>query len=338
MIRLSATTLRLLATLTCFRILNFEVQKQFKMQNRTKNWTASQIPPRNNGLALITGSTEGIGYEDALALSSAGWTVIMTGRNAQKGVESIAKIHQTNPKAKVSFEKIDLAELSSIKALASRMISKGHAIDLLINNAGVMTPPKRLETADGFELQFGTNHIGHFALTAQLLPLLRKSPAARVVTVSSIANREGIINFDDLQSKSSYAPGKAYSQSKLANLMFALELQRQSEMHGWGITSIASHPGVSRTNLLISGAGRWSLAGMTRTLLPFLFQPTAQGALPTLYAATSPEAKGGLYYGPKKMMETRGYPAIAKIPAQAEDVNIAARLWEISQELAKVEF
>jgi NAD(P)-dependent dehydrogenase (short-subunit alcohol dehydrogenase family) len=313
-------------------------QKTNKMQNEIKKWTTANIPQRKEGLAVITGSTEGVGYEDALALSSAGWTVIMMGRNSKKGTESIAKIHQINPKAKVNFEKIDLADLSSIKAFASKMISKGQPIDLLINNAGVMTPPKRLETADGFELQFGTNHLGHFALTAQLLPLLRKSGAARVVTVSSIANREGKINFDDLQSKSSYAPGKAYSQAKLANLMFALELQRQSEKHGWGILSMAAHPGVSRTNLLITGAGRWSVAGMARTLLPFLFQPTAQGALPTLYAATSPEAKGGFYYGPNKMMETRGFPSIAKIPAQAEDANVSLRLWHLSQSLSKVEF
>jgi len=308
------------------------------MQNEIKNWTAANIPQRNSGLAVITGSTEGIGYEDALALSSAGWNVIMMGRNTRKGAESMAKIHQINPKAKVSFEKIDLADLSSIKAFASRMISKGQAIDLLINNAGVMTPPKRLETADGFELQFGTNHIGHFALTAQLLPLLRKSPDARVVTVSSIANTAGTINFDDLQSKSSYVPMKAYGQAKLANLMFALELQRQSEKQGWGITSLASHPGVSRTNLLITGSGRWSVAGIARTFLPFLFQPSAQGALPTLYAATSPDAKGGAYYGPNKMGETRGFPAIAKIPAQALDVNVSLKLWEVSQALAKVEF
>jgi len=308
------------------------------MQNEIKNWTAANIPQRNIGLAVITGSTEGIGYEDALALSSAGWNVIMMGRNTRKGAESMAKIHQINPKAKVSFEKIDLADLSSIKAFASRMISKGQAIDLLINNAGVMTPPKRLETADGFELQFGTNHIGHFALTAQLLPLLRKSPDARVVTVSSIANTAGTINFDDLQSKSSYVPMKAYGQAKLANLMFALELQRQSEKQGWGITSLASHPGVSRTNLLITGSGRWSVAGIARTFLPFLFQPSAQGALPTLYAATSPDAKGGAYYGPNKMGETRGFPAIAKIPAQALDVNVSLKLWEVSQALAKVEF
>jgi NAD(P)-dependent dehydrogenase (short-subunit alcohol dehydrogenase family) len=314
------------------------VSTKFKKQTQMKRWTTADIPQRNSGLAVITGSTEGIGFENALALSSAGWNVILMGRNPQKGAESIARIHQVNPNAKVSFEQIDLANLSSIKSFASGMISKGQAIDLLINNAGVMTPPKRLETADGFELQFGTNHIGHFALTAQLLPLLRKSPEARVVTVSSIANREGQINFDDLQSKASYAPGKAYSQAKLANLMFAFELQRQSEKHGWGITSIAAHPGVSRTNLLITGAGRWSVAGMARTFLPFLFQPSAQGALPTLFAATSPEAKGGAYYGPDKMMETRGFPSVSKIPAQAEDLNVSSRLWELSKVLAKVEF
>ena len=303
-----------------------------------KNWTTSDIPQRKEGLAIITGSTEGIGFEDALALSSAGWNVLMMGRNAQKGSEAIAKIHRINPKAKLSFEKVDLANLSSIKDFASRVISKGQAINLLINNAGVMTPPKRLETADGFELQFGTNHLSHFALTAQLLPLLRKAPDARVVTVSSVANRAGAINFDDLQSETSYSPSKAYAQAKLANLMFAFELQRQSEKHGWGITSLASHPGVSRTNLLITGAGRWSVFGMMRTLLPFLFQPSAQGALPTLYAATSLDAKGGLYYGPNKMSETRGFPAIAKIPAQAMDKDVSLKLWNISKSLAKVEF
>ena len=304
----------------------------------TKNWNTSNIPQRKEGLAVITGSTEGIGYEDALALSSAGWKVIMMGRNAQKGAESMAKILKINPKAKVSFEKIDLANLASVKAFASKMNSKVQAIDLLINNAGVMTPPKRLETADGFELQFGTNYIGHFALTAQLLSLLRKAEDARVVTLSSVAARAGKINFEDLQSKSSYKPMVAYGQSKLADLMFALELQRQSVKNNWGINSIAAHPGVSRTNLLITGAGRWSVVGMVRTLLPFMFQDPAQGALPTLFAATSPDAKGGMYYGPDKMGETRGFPSISKIPAQAEDVNVSFKLWEVSKKLVQVEF
>lgn len=308
------------------------------MKEEIKNWTALNIPQRTDGLAVITGSTEGVGFQDALALVSVGWNVIMMGRNQEKGAESIAKIKQMIPKAKVSFEQIDLANLSSIKNFARRMIEKGQAINLLINNAGVMTPPKRLETVDGFELQFGTNHIGHFALTAQLLPLLRKEKNARVVTVSSVANRAGQINFDDLQSKFSYNPMKAYGQSKLANLMFAFELQRQSDMNSWGILSLASHPGVSRTNLLITGAGRWSGAGIMRTFFPFLFQAPTQGALPTLFAATSPDALGGSYYGPNKMGETRGFPSIAKIPEQAVDEIVSEKLWEISLKLANVTF
>jgi len=303
-----------------------------------KKWTIADIPYRESGLALITGSTEGVGYEDALALSSSGWEVVMMGRNDQKGAESMARIRGINPQAKVRFERIDLADLSSIKAFASKMMSNGQAIDLLINNAGVMTPPKRFQTADGFELQFGTNHLGHFALTAQILPLLRQSPDARVVTVSSVASRAGAINFGDLQSGSSYVPMKAYGQAKLANLMFALELDRQSVKRGWGITSLAAHPGVSRTNLLVTGAGRWSGPGIMRTFLPFLFQPSSQGALPTLYAATSSDVQGGLYYGPDKLGETRGFPSIAKIPPQALDKDVSIKLWELSQQLTKVQF
>ncbi len=301
-------------------------------------WTTADIPQRANGLAVVTGSTEGIGYEDALALSAAGWKVVVMGRSPQKGAAAVARIARSHPAAQVRFEQIDLADLASIQAFATRMLATGDAIDLLLNNAGVMAPPKRLETADGFELQFGTNHIGHVALTARLLPLLRKSPAPRVVTVSSVANRSGAIRFDDLQSAASYVPMKAYSQSKLANLMFALELQRQSDRHGWGITSLASHPGVSRTNLLTTGAGRWSLPGIMRTFLPFLFQPSSQGALPSLYAATAPEARGGMYYGPDKLGETRGFPAVAKIPAQAKDRDVSLQLWEVSQALARVTF
>lgn len=303
-----------------------------------KNWTASRIPQRKDGLAIVTGGTEGVGFQDVLALAAAGWSVIMTGRDPQKGSASIAQIHSIHKHAKVTFEKLDLASLSSISNFAGRMQEKGNAIDLLINNAGVMTPPKRIETTDGFELQFGTNYIGHFALTARLLPLLRKAKDARVVTVSSVANRQGKINFDDLQSILSYSPMVAYAQSKLADLVFALELQRQSDSNNWGIKSMCAHPGVSRTNLLITGAGRWSVPGIVRTLLPFLFQSPAQGALPTLFAATSPDAKGGCYYGPDKMGEIRGFPSLAKIPSQAEDKQVAAKLWEVSLKLAGVSF
>jgi NAD(P)-dependent dehydrogenase (short-subunit alcohol dehydrogenase family) len=308
------------------------------MKNEIKNWTASDIPKSNGGLAVVTGGTEGIGFQDVLALASSGWHVIMTGRDPKKGLESIVQVHKLYQKANVSFEKIDLADLSSIKAFGDRMQEKGRPIDLLINNAGIMTPPKRLETADGLEIQFGTNHIGHFALTAHLLPLLSMANNPRVVTVSSIGNRNGKINFDDLQSRSSYKPMEAYAQSKLANLMFAFELQRQSDKNGWGIMSLSAHPGVSRTNLLITGAGRWSSSGIMRTFLPFMFQPPAMGALPTLFAATSPGAEPGAYYGPNKLSETRGFPTPAKIPVQAEEKIVAQKLWDVSLELANVTF
>jgi NAD(P)-dependent dehydrogenase (short-subunit alcohol dehydrogenase family) len=187
-------------------------------------------------------------------------------------------------------------------------------------------------------LQFGTNYLGHFALTAQLLPLLKQGDAPRVITMSSVAARQGSINFDDLQAERSYQPMPVYAQSKLACLLFAFELQRRSAAAGWGFTSIAAHPGISRTNLLTNAPGRRSVAGMVRTWLWFLFQPAAQGALPTLYAATSPRAMPGAYYGPDRVNETRGYPALAKVPAQARDAAVAARLWEVSEQLTGVRF
>jgi NAD(P)-dependent dehydrogenase (short-subunit alcohol dehydrogenase family) len=209
---------------------------------------------------------------------------------------------------------------------------------MLINNAGVMTPPRRMETSDGFELQFGTNYLGHFALTAQLLPLLRAADQPRVVSLSSIAARDGAIDFNNLQSQHSYTPMAAYGQSKLACLMFALELQRRSSAAGWGIHSIAAHPGISRTDLLPNGAGARSIPGRLRRYLWFLFQPAAQGALPTLFAATSPQARGGAYYGPDKLSETRGYPTVAKVPPKALDADTATRLWIESERLTGVAF
>ena len=209
---------------------------------------------------------------------------------------------------------------------------------LLINNAGVMVPPERKETADGFELQFGTNYLGHFALTAELMPLLRKGRDARVVSVSSIAARQGRINFDDLNAMASYKAMEVYSQSKIACLMFAFELQRRSEAGRWGITSVAAHPGVARTELLHNSAGRRSGMSMVRSALWFLFQPVWQGALPTLYAATAPGIAGGSYWGPDKLSETRGYPAPAKVPEQARELDVAGRLWDVSERLAGVTF
>jgi NAD(P)-dependent dehydrogenase (short-subunit alcohol dehydrogenase family) len=295
-------------------------------------WQTSDIPPQRGRSVIVTG-TGGLGFEDALALAGAGANVIIAGRNPSKGQEAVSRIRESVPTAAVRFELLDLASLESVTAFGSRLRASIDSLDVLINNAAVMTPPRRATTADGFELQFGTNYLGHFALTAELLPLLRKSKSPRVVTLSSVAARAGSIRFEDLQAEVTYNPMQVYSQSKLACLMFALELQRRSDAAGWGIASIAAHPGISRTDLLPNGAGANSLAGRTRRFLWFLFQPAAQGALPTLYAATAPAAEGGKYYGPDKMGETRGHPTEAKVPLQAQDVKLAARLWKVSEEL-----
>lgn len=301
------------------------------------NWTASDIPAQRGRTAVVTG-TGGLGFEDALALARAGATVIIAGRNSYKGAAAVDRIRRQVPGAAVSFELLDLASLESIDAFGERLWESLACLDLLINNAAVMTPPKRHTTADGFELQFGTNYLGHFALTAQLLPLLHKAHEPRVITLSSVAARDGEIRFDDLQSQHDYRPMAAYAQSKLACLMFAFELQRRSAAAGWGIQSIAAHPGVARTDLLPNGAGASSAAGLVRRFLWFLFQPAWQGALPTLYAATSPQAKAGGYYGPDRLAETRGYPAVAKAPPQALDVDVAARLWTESERLTGAVF
>lgn len=301
------------------------------------NWTVSDIPSQHGRTAVITG-TGGLGFEDALALAHAGAAVIIAGRNPSRGAAAVERIRQSAAGADVSFAELDLASLDSIRAFAKRLGDSHNSLDLLINNAGVMTPPQRQETADGFELQFGTNHLGHFALTAQLLPLLRKGDQPRVVSVSSIAARQGAIDLNDLQSARSYKPMVAYSQSKLACLMFALELHRRSHAAGWGIQSIAAHPGIARTELLPNGAGKWSAAGSARRFLWFLFQPVAQGALPTLFAATSQHAEGGAYYGPDQLGETRGQPTLAKTPLQALDQGMARRLWKESERLTGMAF
>jgi NAD(P)-dependent dehydrogenase (short-subunit alcohol dehydrogenase family) len=301
------------------------------------NWTVSDIPDQRDRTAVVTG-TGGIGLEVARALARAGAHVIVAGRNSTKGAAAVAQIRRDIPAANIRFGLLDLASLASIEAF-SESLHRSHArIDLLVNNAAVMAPPQREQTADGFELQFGTNHLGHFALTAQLLPLLGNGARSRVVSLSSVAARSGAIDFDNLQSERRYQPMVAYGQSKLACLMFALELQRRSQANGWGIDSIAAHPGISRTDLIPNGAGANSAAGLARRYLWFLFQPAAHGAWPPLFAATSPRAAGGAYYGPDRLSETRGKPAPAKIPLQAQDEDVAHRLWVASEQLTDVAF
>ncbi|EHK75005.1 dehydrogenase [Sinorhizobium meliloti CCNWSX0020] len=300
----------------------------------SKPWTLDDMPSQQGRTILVTG-TGGLGFEDAFAFARAGGEVILAGRNPAKGADAVRQINEIVPRAAVTFERVDLGHLASIEALALRLKRSRDRLDVLINNAGVMTPPRRKTTQDGFELQFGTNYLGHFALTAHLLPLLSQGHDPRVVTLSSIAARGSkvAINFDDLQAERDYKPMPVYGQSKLACLMFALELQRRSEMNAWGITSLAAHPGISRTDLLHNEPGRRSAQGLLRSLMWFLFQPPAQGALPTLFAATSPDAVGGGYYGPDRLGETRGHPTEALIPPQAREAHVAKRLWDISEQL-----
>src|SRR3984893_6883117 len=288
--------------------------------------TQAEIPSQLGKMAVVTGATGGLGYETALALAKAGAEVILTGRDDRQGQPAIEKISRDVLGARVSYEPVDLANLASIADFSQRMHSR-QSLDLLINNAGVMAVPRRQTTADGFEMQFGTNHLGHFALTARLMPLLRRASEPRVVNVSSLAHRTAFIDFDDLQGARVYSPWKAYGQSKLAMLMFALELQRRSDATGWNLISNAAHPGFARTGLFASGpGGLLSLA--SDFAAPFFAQSATDGARPILFAATGPKAKPGAYYGPGGISEFRGTPAPALIMPQARDAATAAKLWE----------
>lgn len=299
-------------------------------------WTAADIPSQAGRLAVVTGPT-GLGYETGLELARAGAEVILAGRSPGPANESLNRIRAQVPGAKVRFELCDLASLASVQSFADKLLAEGRPIHILVNNAGVMMPPRRLTTKDGFELQFGTNYLGHYALTARLLPLLIKGHA-RVVSLSSISANPASIHFDDLQFQRGYKPDPSYGQSKLAMLMFGLELQRQSAAHGWGITSIPAHPGVAATDLIDKGPGATSLLGLLTRLLPFVRQPAARGALPQLMAATLPSAVPGGYYGPDGFGGIRGNPKLVEPPPQARDADVARRLWDVSAELTGVKF
>jgi NAD(P)-dependent dehydrogenase (short-subunit alcohol dehydrogenase family) len=302
------------------------------------NWTADDIPDQSGKFAIVTG-TGGLGYETALELARHGAEIVLAGRNPVKGAQSLAKIRALVPAAKIAFEELDLADLASVRAFAQRMNDRGTPLDLLVNNAGVMAFPTRRTTVDGFETQFGTNHLGHFALTAQLLPLLRTAAHPRVVTISSGLHHVGEIRFDDLQSEKRYTPNGAYSQSKLANLLFALELQRRSDTRGWGLLADAAHPGASSTDLIPNGPGTGGVQGwINRRLEPLIFQSPAAGALPTLLAATAPFAKPGGYYGPQGFLGFNGPPGLAGMSKRAKDKAVAARLWDVSEKLTGVSF
>ena len=306
-------------------------------------WTTHDIPPQQGRKVVITGATGGLGYETALALARAGADVLMTGRNEAKGRDALSRVRAAVPGAAVRYAQLDLADLASVEAFANQLAGEQEAVDLLVNNAGVMMPPTRHETVDGFELQFGTNYLGHFALTGRLLPMLRKGRQTRIVNLSSGAHRiQAAIHFDDLQWRQRYRPWAAYAQSKLAMILFAFELQRRSDAFGWGLLSNAAHPGYALTDLQTSGPrmgrgrGPSPFDWLGWLIAPVLSQSAAQGALPTLFAATAPDARPGGYYGPQGLFEMKGAVGEARIGKQAQDKAVAARLWDVSQELAGV--
>ncbi|WP_426441456.1 SDR family oxidoreductase [Bradyrhizobium genosp. P] len=307
---------------------------------RKSHWTSSDMPPQTGRLIVVTG-TGGLGYECALASARAGADIILAGRNRNKGEASIAKVRSSVASANIRFEQLDLADLASIEEFGRRLRDTCERVDVLINNAAVIMTPRRQVTKDGFELHFGTNYLGHFALTAYVMPLLRKGRDPRVVSVCALAANRGAINFGDLQSEHRYAPMAAYGLSKLASLMFSLEFHRRSIAGQWGIKSIAAHPGLARTDssgLRADKTRENRMPFLLRLIAPLLFQPPEQGALPLLFAATSAEAESGGYYGPDGSKEMKGFPAHAKIPPDAKDETVAKRLWDVSKQMTHVGF
>ncbi len=306
------------------------------------SWTRVDIPSQSGRLTVVTGATGGLGYQTALALAGAGAEVVLAGRNETKGADALARLRAAHPGATARFERLDLASLASVAAFADRLLAEGRGVDLLVNNAGVMAPPERRETVDGFELQFATNYLGHFSLTARLLPLLRRAGAARMVTVSSLAATLKTINLADLQSQPAYVPFQTYGMTKLAMLMFALEFQRRSEGAGWGIAGLAAHPGFARTDIISNGPASSGLRGAlwrrTKAFLLPMSPPAGPAALPILFAATSPDAHGGGYYGPRGILEIMGPPGPARLPRRALDSAAASSLWETSERLTGVSF
>jgi NAD(P)-dependent dehydrogenase (short-subunit alcohol dehydrogenase family) len=294
-------------------------------------WTSDDVPGQHGRLAVVTGANTGLGFETARILAARGASVVLAVRDTDKGKRAAAAIAGTAPGADVTVQPLDLASLESIRAAAGELRAQHPRIDLLVNNAGVMLTPRQA-TRDGFELQFGTNHLGHFALTGLLLEQMLPVPGSRVVTVSSLAHRvRARINFGDLQAERSYSRVGAYGQSKLANLMFTYELARR--LSGAGTTiAVAAHPGLAGTEL-----GRY-LPAIVASSYALVSQQAAMGALPVLRAATDPGVLGGQYYGPGGFLGTRGYPELARSSGQSRDTAIQRRLWTVSEELTGVTF
>jgi NAD(P)-dependent dehydrogenase (short-subunit alcohol dehydrogenase family) len=293
-------------------------------------WSEADIPDQSGRTAVVTGANSGIGYETARALAAKGARVVLACRSEDKGRDAEQRVRRAVPEADVRFEPLDLGSLASVRRFAEKLAAEEPRLDLLVNNAGVMMTP-RGKTADGFETQFGTNHLGHFALTGLLLDKLRRAPGARVVNVSSLIHFQGRIDFDDLQAERSYDPTRAYGQSKLANLLFTRELTRRFQAAGVSALSAAAHPGSTRTELQRHSR-------LMALAVRLLSQLPPQGALPSLYAATAPDVRGGEYFGPSRMFGMLGPPERARSSPRSQDAAAARRLWEVSEQLTGVAF
>ncbi len=302
------------------------------------------VPDLTGKRAVVTGASDGIGLGIATRLAAAGAEVVMPVRNPRKGEAAAARIRDQHAGARLSLAELDLSSLASVAALGKTLAAEGRPIHLLVNNAGVMTPPERQTTADGFELQFGTNHLGHFALTGLLLGALRAAPAPRVVTVSSTMHRIGRIDFENLQWRRGYGPWKAYGRSKLANLLFARELQVRADAAGIPLRSCASHPGYSATELQTTGPSMGggpmarlnALGGRIGNAL--ISTSDAYGAQPSLYAATDPAIPGGSYVGPTRLFQSRGPIGVVTSSRAGRDMAVAARLFDVSEQLTGVRY
>ncbi len=302
-------------------------------------WTAEDIPDQTGKVALVTGGNSGLGYETVVELARKGALVVLACRDSEKGNAAQDQVRQQTPDASIEVMQLDLASLASIRQFAEAFKVNHDRLHILVNNAGVMATPRRT-TADGFELQFGTNHLGHFALTGLLLDVLLKTPNSRVVTVSSSAEQTGRINLDDLMGEESYERWSAYGQSKLANVLFAYELQRRLDAAGASTISMAVHPGFAATELRTELMTRET--PIFHRILSYFFEGLSQsadmGALPQLYAATAPDVLGGKYYGPDGFMQRTGYPKQLRSSGRSYDETVAKQLWAVSEELTGVEY
>jgi len=308
-------------------------------------WTANNIPSQAGRRVVITGANSGIGFEAALQLALRGAEIILPARSQSKADDAAARIRRAVPSAQITTAILDLSSLTSVRTFAAWFTAHapGQSIDLLINNAGVMAIPQRELTEDGYERQFATNFLGPFALTALLYPHIRQQLGSRIVTVSSSVTKMAKIDFNNLQSEHRYKPmDQAYAQSKLADSIFALELQRRLTASGSKVSATAAHPGYAITNLQTSGpgenGGELLFRIITSLLKPIASQDAAHGALPTLYAATAPEAQPGGYYGPDRMFEMKGHPTAVPIPKAAKNTAVATRLWSEAEKLTRVPF